>query len=214
MRPNWTDTPLTRTAFDRSLFRLFAVWLLMGTMAIRFQPATASPSAIAVPRPDSASRLAGHIANFLAQYNPDPILRTRIARAIVREANNTHLDASLLVGVLLVENPELKPHARNPRSGALGLMQVMPFHAGEYKCGSKNLRQIESNICHGSHILADLIQESKGSHHTALLHYNGCRTGSVTPNCFAYPSAVSRNAQKSRRFITHQYAMAVETGAW
>lgn len=156
---------------------------------------------VVVMAPDSTTRLAGSIARFLNHYTTDTSVSRRASDAIVQESGRTHLDASLLVGVMLVENPDIRPGARNPNSGALGLMQVMPLHAGEYSCGTRSLRQIESNICHGARLLASLVREAHGSRRQALLHYNGCRTGSVTPTCFSYPEQVSERARRARRYL-------------
>ena len=66
----------------------------------------------------------------------------RIARAIVKEANYLQVEPSLLAGVLLTENAPLDARARSSQ-GAIGLMQVMDFHAGEYDCDSDDLLQVE-----------------------------------------------------------------------
>ena len=74
------------------------------------------------------------------------------------------LSASRSVRILMVENPWLDSLAVSS-AGALGLMQVMPFHAGAWgeECG-KNLVAISSNLCHSFKIRIAY----------ALLRYNGC----------------------------------------
>ena len=59
-------------------------------------------------------------------------------------------------------------------------MQVMPFHAGKWGCGSADLFDIESNICHGVAVLADNLRGAK-TLPKALLGYNGCVRGTNTP---------------------------------
>lgn len=114
----------------------------------------------------------------------------RIAVALVREGRREGIDPRLLAGILLVENPWLDPYARSP-VGALGLMQVMPFHAGGWGCPGADLTHVETNVCHGARILAEYLRV-EGDVEAALLRYNGCRLGTNTPDCHRYPSRVYR----------------------
>jgi soluble lytic murein transglycosylase-like protein len=125
----------------------------------------------------------------LVQLGGDPDHATRIALALVREGANADVDSRLLLAVVAVENPWLEPGARSP-SGAVGLMQVMPFHAGAWGCASSDLTDLEVNICHGTKILADAIRRQDGDLRRALLRYNGCVRGTNTPNCHLYPARV------------------------
>jgi len=136
----------------------------------------------------------GRIASVLGKYTSDADRANRIASALVREGHRRNIGSSLLVGVLLTENPDLNPRARSS-AGAIGLMQVMPFHAGKWGCGSGNLLDIEANICHGVAILADNLKSSK-TLPAALLGYNGCVRGTNTPDCWRYPRTVYRLARK------------------
>jgi soluble lytic murein transglycosylase-like protein len=82
------------------------------------------------------------------------------------------------------------------RAGAVGLMQVMRFHAGAYDCGSRNLKEIDANVCHGAHVLNDYLQASPDVRQ-ALLRYNGCvRGGRHARRCERYPGRVLRNASR------------------
>lgn len=134
------------------------------------------------------------IASVLARYTSDPDRANRIAAALVKEGRRRNVGSSLLVGVLLTENPDLDPRATSS-VGARGLMQVMPFHAGKWGCGSTDLFDIESNICHGVAVLADNLRGAK-TLPSALLGYNGCVRGSHTPDCHGYPRTVYRLARK------------------
>lgn len=134
------------------------------------------------------------IASVLRKYTTDSDRANRIAAALVREGHRRNIGSSLLVGVLLTENPDLDPRATSS-VGARGLMQVMPFHAGKWGCGSGDLFNIESNICHGVAILADNLKGSK-TLPAALLGYNGCVRGTNTPDCRRYPRIVYRLARK------------------
>ena len=86
------------------------------------------------------------------------------------------------------------------RSGAVGLMQVMPFHAGSYGCASADLRLVDANICHGARILHTYLVRTR-SVPRALRRYNGCVSGTVTPGCHRYPLRVLRTAARIRREI-------------
>lgn len=135
-----------------------------------------------------------HVATILGKYTSDPVRAKRIAGALVKEGRRRKVGSSLLVGVLLTENPWLDPRARSS-VGARGLMQVMPFHSGKWGCPSGDLFDIESNICHGVAVLADNLARSR-SLPQALLGYNGCVRGTNTPGCWRYPSVVYRHARK------------------
>lgn len=142
------------------------------------------------------------IGQVLRRYTSNGENADRIAQAVVTESNKKQIDPTLLVGVMLVEDESLNPHARS-FVGARGLMQVMPFHRGQWGCESKDLYSIEGNICHGVSVLADAIKNAP-SLNVALQRYNGCVTGRNTPNCHTYSSKVL-----SARNRTAQQIMAV-----
>ena len=133
------------------------------------------------------------ISSMLQSRTSDRDRADRIASALVREGKRAGIGSTLLVGILLTENPDLEPRATSS-VGARGLMQVMPFHAGHWGCASSDLFDIESNICHGVRILADNLRHSKDLP-TALLKYNGCVHGTNTPDCTRYASVVYRHAR-------------------
>ncbi|HUQ19826.1 MAG TPA: lytic transglycosylase domain-containing protein [Gemmatimonadaceae bacterium] len=135
------------------------------------------------------------IAAMLRKKTNDAALAERIARALVNEGKKANVGATLLAGILMVENPDLVPRATSS-VGARGLMQVMPFHAGKWGCESNDLFDIESNICHGVRVLADNLKHSRNLP-TALLKYNGCVRGTNTPDCHRYARIVYRYAQRS-----------------
>jgi len=136
------------------------------------------------------------VAYSLRKYTNDTVLATRIASAIVVQGGKKNIDPALLVGVLLTEDAKLDPNARSS-VGARGLMQVMPFHAGKWKgCSSADLFSIDSNICHGTSILADLIKRSPNVSR-ALQRYNGCVKGTNTPNCGTYSGKVLKFAEQA-----------------
>jgi hypothetical protein len=152
----------------------------------------------ALPPPtDSAAQLEiQKVAYSLHKYTSDTVLARRIAQAIVVEGGKKNIDPALLVGVVLTEDAKLDPNAKS-FVGARGLMQVMPFHAGKWKgCTSADLFSIDSNICHGTSILADLIKRSP-SVASALQRYNGCVHGTNTPNCHTYSGKVLKFAEQA-----------------
>lgn len=151
------------------------------------------------------------LARFFFSRTRERDFSDRLARAIVKEANYLQVEPSLLAGVLLTENAPLDVRARSSQ-GALGLMQVMQFHAGEYDCDSADLLQVESNICHGARVLGHYLKRT-GNLRRALLRYNGCVSGTNTPNCRRYPSKVLRTASQVRREVLQYppYSLAVDT---
>jgi Transglycosylase SLT domain len=131
----------------------------------------------------------------------DPEMANRVARAIVKEARELRISPSLLAGVLITENSRLEPETISHR-GAIGLMQVMRFHAGVFDCDSDDLLQVESNICHGSRVFAGYLKRTKDVR-SALLRYNGCIRSRATQSCRRYPGKVLREAETVRQQLLH-----------
>lgn len=149
-----------------------------------------------VVAPPPVSEQVFRVSSVLRKYTKDTVRANRIATALIREGGKRNLDPALLVGVLLTENARLDPQARSNVS-ARGLMQVMPFHAGKWKdCPSRDLADIDSNICYGTSILADLVKRSP-SMQRALLRYNGCVRGTNTPHCHTYSGKVMKYADQA-----------------
>ena len=146
------------------------------------------------------------LARLLGRHNRNPAIVRRIARAILKEAGRLQVAPSLLTGVLLTENPRLETTTVSSQ-GAIGLMQVMHFHAGEFDCESDDLREVESNICHGASVFGRYLKRT-GNVNRALLRYNGCVVSANTPNCHRYPSKVIRAAGQVRRDLLAYPAVA------
>jgi soluble lytic murein transglycosylase-like protein len=144
-----------------------------------------------------ASEIRRPLERFLGQYNSDRVLVRRISRAVLRESRRQQVPPSLIAAVLVTENTTLRPEATSS-VGARGLMQVMPMHAGASLCRSSDLVDVDSNICHGTLILARNLQRTSSST-AALLRYNGCVRGTNTPDCRRYPSRVLARAGIVRR---------------
>lgn len=136
------------------------------------------------------------IERVLLQYRAEPELAREIALALVREARAVGLEPQLLLAVLLVENPWLDPTRRSD-AGAVGLMQVMPLHLGEWPSCPRQLDDVQANICHGARIFAHYLRDEGGHVERALLRYNGCVDGSNTPDCHRYPERVYARAGRA-----------------
>ena len=139
------------------------------------------------------------LEKYLARYSADRVLVRRISRAVLRESRRQQVPPSLIAAVLVTENTTLTPAAESS-VGAQGLMQVMPMHAGARLCNSADLVDVDSNICHGTLILARNLRATS-SPAAALLRYNGCVKGTNTPDCHRYPAKVLARASQVRREI-------------
>jgi soluble lytic murein transglycosylase-like protein len=186
-------------------------------------PTIGSPrsDAISTAPADSATLEREVVARYdhlpLAQIfsrRTDPEIANRAARAIVKESRQLHISPSLLAGVLITENARLEPQSVSHR-GAIGLMQVMRFHAGVFDCDSDDLRQVEANICHGSRVFAGYLKRTKDVR-SALLRYNGCIRSRATQSCRRYPSKVLRAAEHVRQqlllYLPRQRLRAASAG--
>ena len=175
-------------------------------MRVARAPSTAA-RAPKIVRVDSAAlefavtaRLAhGPLTRAIARRTRNPAMAERAAWAVTREAGRIRVSPSLLAAVLLIENRQLDSAAVSSQ-GAIGMMQVMPIHAGSYGCGSADLTNVDANICHGARILHLYLVRSR-SVAVALRRYNGCVHGANTPRCSRYPARVLQTAARLRRDI-------------
>ena len=169
----------------------------------RAVPAAARPRA----RVDSAAleravtkRLAHRpLSMALARRMRYPELADRVASAVIYEAGRARISPSVLAAVLVIENARFDTSAVSTE-GAIGLMQVMPMHVGNYRCLSGDLLNVEANICHGTRLLHNHLRRTR-SMEAALRRYNGCVRGRNTPRCQRYPGRVLRTASRLRREI-------------
>jgi soluble lytic murein transglycosylase-like protein len=174
-------------------------------------PARETPAAVAVPLAPTvseslraeaqltAAEVRRPLEQYLGRYSADRVLVRRISRAVLRESRRQQVPPSLIAAVLVTENTTLTPAAESS-VGAQGLMQVMPFHAGARLCYSDDLVDVDSNICHGTLILARNLRATSTSA-AALLRYNGCVRGTNTPDCRRYPGRVLARASRVRHEI-------------
>jgi soluble lytic murein transglycosylase-like protein len=164
-------------------------------------PAKAKPAIDTTALELAVTRRLDHepLARAIARRTPNPNMADRAASAVTREAGRLGVSPSLLAAVLLIENRQLDTAAVSSQ-GAVGLMQVMPMHAGGYGCNSDDLRRLDANICHGASILHLYLRRTR-SVAVALRRYNGCVRGVNTPRCERYPVQVLRTAARVRRDI-------------
>ena len=154
------------------------------------------------------------LAEALERRTHRPDVADRAAIAVVREADHLRMSPSLLAAVLLVENRGLDTAAVSSQ-GAVGLMQVMPMHAGSYGCASTELREVDANICHGARLLHMFVARSR-SVQGALRRYNGCVRGTNTPRCHRYPPRVLRLAGALRHdmLVRARSGLMVASAGW
>jgi soluble lytic murein transglycosylase-like protein len=136
------------------------------------------------------------IEQILRPFHDDEVWVRQVALALVHEGHRSNIDPRVLASVVLVENPMLDADILSSQ-GAVGLMQVMPFHAGHWGCGSNDLTDPDVNVCHGARIFRDYLARADGNIDRALLAYNGCVRGLNTPDCNFYPSKVYSNAGRA-----------------
>ena len=137
------------------------------------------------------------VERILRPYHEDGAWVRRVAIALVREGRRADVDPRVLASVVLVENPWLDADIKSPQ-GAVGLMQVMPFHAGNWEgCTSADLEDPDANVCHGARIFKEYLERAGGDFDRALLAYNGCVRGTNTPDCHLYPSHVYSRAGRA-----------------
>jgi soluble lytic murein transglycosylase-like protein len=119
-----------------------------------------------------------------------------VAHAVKKYAARNGISPVLVVGVIAVENRELKPAIRNG-SGAVGIMQVMPRWKRDIKDCGLNLRNIDTNICMGVRILK--LSLTNRSTRKGLYRYNGCSRGEKSRTCRKYASAAFERAWEAER---------------
>ena len=102
---------------------------------------------------------------------PDMQHRLHLLRNIHREANRVELPPELVLAVIDIES-RFDRFAIS-RSGAQGLMQVMPFWLDEIGHPDDNLMDINTNLRMGCTILKYYLDKEQGNLRRALARYNG-----------------------------------------
>ncbi|MEO5818661.1 MAG: transglycosylase SLT domain-containing protein [Gemmatimonadaceae bacterium] len=164
------------------------------------------PEALAMRHPQFQRDVEAFAADLRGTGKIDGDRADSIAAVAVREAYHRRIPPALVLGVMLTENDRFKSHARS-NVGALGLMQIMPrlWTPNLGPILGKNLKDDETNVRYGVYILKHFAKRTADSldagdlTRVALLSYNGCVTGSNTPDCRAYPNKVQRHIENSAR---------------
>jgi len=97
--------------------------------------------------------------------------RLRLLRSIHREATKANLPPELVIALIDIESRF--DHFAISKSGAQGLMQVMPFWLKEIGHADDNLMDIDTNLRMGCTILKYYLDKEKGNIRRALARYNG-----------------------------------------
>jgi len=97
--------------------------------------------------------------------------RLSLLRSIHREASRVELPPELIIALIDIESRF--DHFAISRSGAQGLMQIMPFWLKEIGHPEDNLMDIDTNLRMGCTILKYYMDMEKGNIRRALARYNG-----------------------------------------
>lgn len=161
----------------------------------------AGKTTLTVPVQAPAKPVRWHVARFLVRHGAPEDRAVPVAQAIVDQARRQHTDAALVTAIMTMENPDLVSGAESD-SGAVGLMQVMPFWkedpGARQACQSTDLANDQVNICYGIYVLRVSIRSRK-TVVEGLLSYNGCRT--TTNPCGQYPHQVLQRKRALARAI-------------
>ncbi len=111
------------------------------------------------------------MSNRLESRIEDPVERLQLLKLEHYEARRAGLDPALVLSVITVES-NFDRFAISS-SGALGLMQIMPFWLDEIGHPDDNLFDIATNLRFGCTILSIYLKREHGDLHRALARYNG-----------------------------------------
>jgi len=106
--------------------------------------------------------------------------RLMLLRSIHREASRVELPPELIIALIDIESRF--DHYAISRSGAQGLMQVMPFWLKEIGHPQDNLMDVDTNLRMGCTILKYYMDMEKGNIRRALARYNGSLGSWVYPD--------------------------------
>jgi len=101
----------------------------------------------------------------------DTATRLSLLRSIHREASRVELPPELIIALIDIESRF--DHFAISRSGAQGLMQIMPFWLKEIGHPNDNLMDVDTNLRMGCTILKYYMDMEKGNIRRALARYNG-----------------------------------------
>ena len=111
------------------------------------------------------------MSSRMEHYVPDKEFRLDLLKNIHREATRVELPPELVIAVIEIES-RFDTFAIS-RSGAQGLMQVMPFWLNEIGHPDDNLVDMNTNLRMGCTILKYYMNMEKNDLRGALARYNG-----------------------------------------
>ncbi len=106
---------------------------------------------------------------------PDQGERLKLLKMIHAEASRAQVPPQLVLALIQVES-KFDPYAVS-HSGAVGLMQIMPFWLKLIGRPDDSLVHMETNLRMGCTILRYYLQKSHGDIREALQRYNGATVG-------------------------------------
>jgi len=111
----------------------------------------------------------------LADTVPDPDERLKLLKMIHAEASRAQVPPQLVLALIQVES-KFDPYAVS-HSGAVGLMQIMPFWLKLIGRADDSLVHARTNLRMGCTILKYYLGKSHGDIREALQRYNGATVG-------------------------------------
>lgn len=120
------------------------------------------------------------MSNRLKRYVKDEETRLTMLRQIHLEATRSDLQPELVLALIEVES-HFDTYAIS-KSGAQGIMQIMPFWLDEIGRPDDNLIDMKTNLRMGCTILKYYMDMEKNDLHKALARYNGSAGSKVYSN--------------------------------
>jgi soluble lytic murein transglycosylase-like protein len=120
------------------------------------------------------------MSNRLKRFIDDEETRLSMLKQIHHEATRAELQPELVLALIEVES-HFDSYAIS-KSGAQGMMQVMPFWLKEIGRPDDNLIVLKTNLRMGCTILKYYMDMEKNDLHKALARYNGSRGSKVYSN--------------------------------
>ncbi len=120
------------------------------------------------------------MSNRLKRYVKDEKTRLSMLKHIHREATRVKLQPELVLALIEVES-HFDSYAIS-KSGAQGMMQIMPFWLDEIGHPDDNLITMKTNLRMGCTILKYYMDMESNDLHKALARYNGSRGSKVYSN--------------------------------
>ncbi|VAW51239.1 FIG016425: Soluble lytic murein transglycosylase and related regulatory proteins (some contain LysM/invasin domains) [hydrothermal vent metagenome] len=120
------------------------------------------------------------MSNRLKRFVKDEKTRLAMLKQVHLEANRVELQPELVLALIEVES-HFDTYAIS-KSGAQGIMQIMPFWLNEIGRPNDNLIDMKTNLRMGCTILKYYMTMEKNDLHKALARYNGSRGSKVYSN--------------------------------